>query len=245
MVKTYADGELDALRLEKFEELKGIIGPFTRMLMEYRCAIMEVVTKLNVLNTEFGLTYKRNPILNIKSRLKEPESLLEKLKRKNVPVNIEAIEKNITDIAGVRVICSFPQDIYTLADLLLKQDDITLIELKDYIRKPKESGYRSLHLIVEVPIFLSDRKKKVKVEIQFRTIAMDFWASIEHQLRYKKNIPDAGDIAEELRICADVITGIDYRMQNIHSRIEEKTEEQIKEEEAAKDDKEKSKTKRG
>lgn len=224
MIKENADGELDALRLEKFEELKGIIAPFTRMLMEYRCAIMEVVTKLNVLNTEFGLTYKRNPILNIKSRLKKPESLLEKMHRKHVPIEIRAIEENITDIAGVRVICSFPQDIYTLADLLLKQDDIHMIAIKDYIRNPKESGYRSLHLIAEIPIFLSDQKKSIKVEIQFRTIAMDFWASIEHQLRYKKELTDADDIAEELRICADVITGIDYRMQNIHARIKEKTE---------------------
>lgn len=212
---------IDALQIEHFDELRKIASPFTRMLMEYQCAIMEVETKLNVLNTEFGLVHNRNPILNIKTRLKRPESLLEKLERKNIPVEVADIEENITDIAGIRVICSFPEDIYTVADLLLHQDDIRMLEIKDYIKQPKDSGYRSLHLIAEIPIFLSDQKKFVKVEIQFRTIAMDFWASVEHQLHYKKDIPDAENIARELHECADIITTVDYHMQDIRSRLEE------------------------
>ena len=150
-----------------------------------------------------------------------PYAIAEKKKKKNIPFTIEAIEKEITDIAGVRVICSFPEDIYMLADCLLKQDDITLIKKKDYIKNPKPSGYRSLHLIVEVPIFLSDEKRMMKVEVQLRTIAMDFWASLEHKLRYKKNIePElSAELAKELAECADVSAALDIRMEKIRERI--------------------------
>ena len=180
-------------RLETFfdEELitwtKEIMQQYNRLMAYYRCAIMEVETKFNVLNEEFSLRHDRNPISGIKGRLKSLESIKEKLERKGLPFQWKVMEENILDVAGVRVICSFVDDVYLLADALLKQDDITLLEKKDYIANPKENGYRSLHLIVTIPIFLEHEKRVMPVEIQLRTIAMDFWASLEHQLRYKKN----------------------------------------------------------
>ncbi len=195
--------------------------PFDTLMAYYQCAIMEIETKFRVLDVEFSLQYDRNPIESIKSRIKSHESLIRKMRSRNIPLNLQAMEENITDIAGVRVICSFPEDIYTLAECLLRQDDITLIERKDYIQNPKESGYRSLHLIVEVPIFLQNQTRKMKVEVQLRTIAMDFWASLEHKLRYKKNIPDdmAHELAEELRMCAEQSASLDQRMEDIKFRI--------------------------
>ena len=157
--------------IDKFEYN---VMPFKRLMAYYKCAIMEVETKFKVLNQEFSLEYDRNPIETIKTRLKSPDSIVKKLAKKDVPLTVESIEKNLNDIAGVRVICSFPEDIYVLADCLLQQDDIKLIEVKDYIKNPKPNGYRSLHLIVEIPIFLKDEKKNMKVEVQLRTIAMDF-----------------------------------------------------------------------
>lgn len=188
----------------------------------YRCAIMEVETKFRVLDERFSLDHDRNPIDSIQSRLKSPESIRDKLLRKNLPFTLEAIEGNLFDIAGVRIVCSFVDDIYMLADCLLQQDDITLVNRKDYIQNPKENGYRSLHLIVEVPIFLQDRKKLVKVEVQFRTIAMEFWASLEHQLRYKKNLsPDIIEkTTERLSRCADLSAHLDMQMQEIRDMIE-------------------------
>lgn len=202
--------------------------PFDTLMAYYQCAIMEIETKFRVLDVEFSLQYDRNPIESIKSRIKSHESLIRKMRSRNIPLNLQAMEENITDIAGVRVICSFPEDIYTLAECLLRQDDITLIERKDYIQNPKESGYRSLHLIVEVPIFLQNQTRKMKVEVQLRTIAMDFWASLEHKLRYKKNIPDdmAHELAEELRMCAEQSASLDQRMEDIKFRIAQAEGEQ-------------------
>ena len=174
-------------------------GPFIELMTEYRCAIMEIETKLQVLNSEFSLHYDRNPFESIKTRLKSPISIIEKLERKGLEISVDTIEKHISDIAGIRVICSFPDDIYELAELLIHQDDITLIRKKDYIENPKENGYRSLHLILEVPIFLSEGKKYRRVEVQFRTIAMDFWASLDHKLRYKKDLENPNEIASELK----------------------------------------------
>ncbi len=204
-----------------FNMLQENMMPFTQLMSYYRCAIMEIETKFKVLDEQFSLQYDRNPIETIKSRLKSPEGIAKKVKRKNLSFNIDSIEKNINDIAGVRVICSFPEDIYLLADCLLKQDDIKLIEMKDYIKNPKESGYRSLHLIVEVPIFLQNEKKGVKVEVQLRTIAMDFWASLEHKLRYKKDIsPEmAEQLSKDLVECADISAALDVRMENIRNRL--------------------------
>lgn len=204
---------------EFVEKSKQMLDKYKKLMAYYRCAIMEIETKLNVLNEEFSLLYDRNPISSIKSRLKSPISIKEKLERRNLRFNVDEIEKNLDDIAGVRVICSFPEDVYTIADALLRQDDIELIIKKDYIKNPKENGYRSLHLIVTVPIFLAHEKRVMKVEIQLRTIAMDFWASLEHQMKYKKELPNSEEIAKELRDCADVIAQTDRKMQNINKSL--------------------------
>ena len=201
--------------------------PYKELMAYYRCAIMEVETKFNVLNEELSIQYDRHPIETIKSRLKSPEGIVEKLARKGYPITVESIEKNITDIAGVRVICSFPSDIYDLADALLKQDDVWLIETKDYIKYPKPNGYRSLHLIVETPIFLHDSKRMMKVEVQFRTISMDWWASTEHKIRYKKNILDDERINSELAECAKIAAELDMRMEQIQKRVEKQSADVI------------------
>lgn len=195
--------------------------PFRQMMAFYKCASMEVETKFNVLNEEFSLKYDRNPIETIKTRIKSPESIIGKLKRRNLPFTVEAITENINDIAGIRVICSFPEDIYLLAECLIRQDDITLIEKKDYIQQPKSSGYRSLHLIVEVPIFLAQEKKPVRVEVQLRTIGMDFWASLEHKMMYKKSLPKEiiDELQGELLDCANISSCLDLRMQKIRNQL--------------------------
>ena len=192
---------------------------FATLMTYYRCAMMEIETKLNVLNEEFSLAFDRNPINSIKARLKNIESILGKLKRKNLPVTIKAIEENLNDIAGLRVICSFPEDVYMLADALLKQDDVELIERKDYIKNPKENGYRSLHLIVSIPIFLAKEKRIMKVEIQLRTIAMDCWATLEHQLKYKKDRDFTKKMEKELIECAKLSSELDKRMDNLRKLI--------------------------
>lgn len=197
--------------------------PFNRLMMEYRSAIMEVETRLKILNEEFSQVYNRNPFESIKSRLKSPTSIYEKLALKGYPVTVESIREHLTDVAGLRVICSFPDDIYRLADLLIKQDEFILVCKKDYIRSPKNNGYRSLHLILDVPIFLSNEKKYVKAEVQFRTIAMDFWASLEHKLKYKKDVANTEEIEGQLRACADSIEMLDYQMQDIRNKIDRST----------------------
>lgn len=203
------------------EKLLQNMQPFINLMMNYECALMEIETKLKVLNNEFALQHNRNPFESIKSRLKKPISIVEKMKKKGLEPTVENIEKNLTDIAGIRVICSFPEDIYNLSDLLSKQDDINVVCVKDYIRNPKPNGYRSLHLIVEIPIFLSNEKKYMKVEVQFRTIAMDFWASLDHKLKYKKdNLKHPEIIAHELKKCADMSTAMDYKMQEIRNMLE-------------------------
>ncbi len=202
------------------EEKLRTAKPFNRLMMEYRSAIMEMETRLKVLYEEFAQEYNRNPFESIKSRLKSPASIYEKLERKGFEETVESIRENLTDVAGVRVICSFPDDIYRLAELLIKQDDIILFRKKDYIMYPKSNGYRSLHLIVEVPIFLSNEKKYMKVEVQFRTIAMDFWASLEHKLKYKKNVANTDEIERQLKACADSIEDLDYQMQEIRNKID-------------------------
>ena len=196
--------------------------PYKELMAYYRCALMEVETKFNVLNEELSLRYDRNPIETVKSRLKSPESIFDKAIRKGIPLTVESIERNLHDIAGLRVICSFPSDIYMLADALLRQDDVELVERKDYIASPKPNGYRSLHLIVETPIFLHNQTRKMKVEVQLRTIAMDWWASLEHKIRYKKYLPDDPHIAQELLACAEMVTELDQRMENIHSNHRDK-----------------------
>ena len=194
---------------------------FDKMMMMYSCAIKEVATKLQVLNDELSIMSKRNPIEFIKTRIKKPDSIATKLKKKGLPLSIETIRNHLNDVAGVRVICAFIDDIYKIADMLIAQDDVNLIKTKDYIKNPKMNGYRSYHLIVEVPVFFSDHKEQMRVEVQIRTIAMDFWASLEHQVKYKKDIKDAENIAYELRACADVINRTDFHMQAIRDSIVE------------------------
>ena len=194
---------------------------FRQMMMMYSCAIKEIKTKLQVLNDELSIKRQRNPIEFIKTRVKQPDSIASKLRRKGYPVTVQSVFENLSDVAGVRVICAFIDDIYKVADMLTAQDDIELIKRKDYIKNPKMNGYRSLHLIIEVPVFFSDHKEQIRVEVQIRTIAMDFWASLEHQLKYKKDIDDAESIMYELRACADVINRTDYHMQSLRDRIVE------------------------
>lgn len=197
--------------------------PYRELMAFYKCATMEIETKFRVLNEQLSLEKEHNPIESIKCRLKSPDSIARKMNRKQIPLNFRALEENIFDVAGVRVICAFPEDIYFLEDCLLKQDDIRLVERKDYIENPKPSGYRSLHLIVEVPIFLKNEKRMMKVEVQLRTIAMDFWASLEHKLRYKKDIDPhlLGELSDELVQCSLESARLDTKMQEIRQKIEE------------------------
>lgn len=195
--------------------------PYKELMAYYRCAMMEVSAKFNVLNEELSLQYDRNPIETIKTRLKSPESIVEKLQRRGYPLTVESIEKNLNDVAGVRVICSYTSDIYMLTDAFIRQDDITLLARKDYIEDPKPNGYRSLHLIVEIPIFLHDEKRMMKVEVQFRTISMDFWASLEHKIRYKKELPVNEEVEKELYECAIVSAELENRMERIQRLVDQ------------------------
>ena len=201
--------------LKEAERMEGL-------LLYYSYAIKEIRTKMEILNDELAFKTKRNPIESIESRVKKPKSILEKLKRRGFEISVDSIYQNLHDVAGVRVICSFIDDIYDVAEMLLQQDDITLVERKDYIRHPKSNGYRSLHLIVQVPIFLSDRTLNMKVEVQIRTMAMDFWAALEHQANYKKGIEDIDDLVKELTECAEIINQTDWRMQDIYYKILDK-----------------------
>lgn len=204
------------MQAEKLREEKS----FNRLMMEYQAAIMEVETRFQVLNVELSQEYNRNPVESIRSRLKSPESIYEKLRRKGYPVTVESIQENLSDVAGLRVICSFPDDIYRLVELFVRQGAVVLLSRKDYIKNPKPNGYRSLHLILNVPIFLLQEKKYMKVEVQFRTIAMDFWASLEHKLKYKKHVDNTEEIVRQLKNCADSIEALDYQMQDIRNRID-------------------------
>ena len=207
------DVTIPAVFLEQAEQIQGL-------LLYYSYAIKEVRTKLEILNEELAFKTKRNPIESIESRVKKPASIIEKLRRRNFPVSVESVFENLHDVAGVRVICSFIDDIYDVAEMFLSQDDITLIEKKDYIQNPKSNGYRSLHLIIEVPVFLSDRTLNMKVEVQIRTMAMDFWAALEHQANYKKGIDGIDSLVVELTDCANIINQTDRRMQEIYHKIQ-------------------------
>lgn len=212
------------LDMSRYVELIESGRPYMELMNKYRCAIMEVETKLKVLNTEFSLQYDRNPFESIKSRLKSPRSIIEKLEKKVDCVTEDSLAQNIEDhlfdVAGIRVVCAFQEDIYYLAELLTRQDDIRLIRTKDYIKNPKPNGYRSLHLILEIPVFMKAGKTPVKVEVQFRTIAMDFWASVDHKLRYKKDLENEEEILNKLKECATTIAALDDEMQQIRTMIE-------------------------
>ncbi|MDR1904802.1 MAG: GTP pyrophosphokinase family protein [Treponema sp.] len=184
----YFKNQIQKLEDKFFGDFQKRVEPAQRLMSYYRCALMEVETKFKVLNEELSFLHERNPIDNIRTRVKDFESIRKKLRQRRFPLTLDSIEQNLHDVAGIRVICPFVDDIYVLADCFLRQDDITLLEKKDYIARPKENGYRSLHLIIEIPIFLHNEKRNMKVEVQLRTIAMDFWANLEHRLRYKKDI---------------------------------------------------------
>ena len=204
------------------EEIRKFTEKAKVLMTYYRCAMLEIETKFKVLNEQFSLSHERNPIDSIKTRLKSIESIHEKLERKGLPMSLDSLEHELNDIAGIRVICSFKEDIYMLADCLVGQDDVKLIEKKDYINNPKPNGYRSLHLIVEIPIFLYNEKKFVRVEVQLRTIAMELWANLEHRMRYKKNLDDEliAKTADELLACAEISSLLDAKMQSIRDIIE-------------------------
>lgn len=190
-----------------------------QMMMLYESGIREIKTKLDILSDESRISGKPSPIDSIKSRIKSPRSIIGKLKRRGFPITLQSMIDNLNDIGGIRVICPFIEDIYTVADMLMRQDDLTLIEKKDYIANPKPNGYRSLHLILEVPIFLAERTQPVRIELQIRTIAMDFWASLEHQLRYKSDVEIPEHVSDDLKKCADVIAATDQEMQRIAKEL--------------------------
>ncbi|AGC69237.1 RelA/SpoT domain-containing protein [Thermoclostridium stercorarium subsp. stercorarium DSM 8532] len=195
------------------------IQDFLELRQLYNAAMRKVKTKVEILGEEFQVRYNHNPIHHIECRLKTPQSIIEKLNRKGYELSLESIRKNIMDIAGIRVICNYIDDIYTIADLLLKQDDVALVRKRDYIANPKENGYRSLHLVVVTPVFLSDRKEHVPVEVQIRTIAMDCWASLEHNLIYKSSRPLPDNIKEQLKECADAVNAIDMKIRDIYRQL--------------------------
>lgn len=192
---------------------------YQRLMMAYYAAMREVQTKFEILNDELNVRYKRNPIEFIKVRLKKSQSILEKLSRYGLERTLDNL-KQINDIAGVRIVCTYLDDIYEIANMFVSQDDVTLIQIKDYIKKPKENGYRSLHLTIEIPVYFSDSKPRLRVEVQIRTIAMDFWASLEHDMKYKKHVQIPKELREELKSCAEIISTTDLRMQKIKNELD-------------------------
>lgn len=203
------------------DEMTHQIDPaeFVRMLQLYTSAMRKVRTKLEILDDEFQVKYDHNPIHHMETRIKSGRSILEKCRRRNIEPTIKNIQNNLTDIAGIRVICSYVEDIYSIGEYLIKQEDVELLRRSDYIADPKANGYRSLHLIVQIPLFLTEKTIKVPVEIQLRTEAMDFWASLEHDLHYKTNKHIPVDLVEELKECADTLADLDLKMQKIKNKI--------------------------
>ena len=212
---------MEAVDEETLEWAQKASREFAKRMSYYKCAMLEVETRFHVLNEEYVLEHGRSPINSIKSRLKTLPSLREKLERKHIPFDVDTLEQQINDIAGVRVICSFPEDVYTMANAFLAMDDIEVLQRKDYISNPKPNGYRSLHLIVAIPVHLAEGKRMTKVEIQLRTIAMDFWASLEHQLRYKQDNALTEEMAAELYECAQLSAALDIRMDNLRKSVQE------------------------
>lgn len=202
------------------------VTSWTEVILVYTAALKEIGTKLEILNDEFKHVHRYNPIEHIKSRIKTSESIVKKLKRNGYESTIENMVRYVNDIAGVRVICSFTSDIYRIADMISNQNDIQILSVKDYIKNPKESGYKSYHMLVSVPIYLSDRKVDTKVEIQIRTVAMDFWASLEHKIRYKFEADAPQHIKDELVECARMVSDLDARMLSLNDEIQALIREQ-------------------
>ena len=202
---------------EAFDKLVG----FVELDHLYSSALKEISTKLDILDDNFNHIYKHNPIHHMERRVKEMTSLVKKLQRKGLTIDAETAKANILDIAGIRVVCNYLEDIYVIEKLLLKQEDVKLLKRKDYIQHPKENGYRSLHIVVSIPVFLADRVEVTPVEIQIRTIGMDMWASLEHKIRYKNNT-NTEDYKDKLKECAVEISDVEAKMQTIHSEIQDK-----------------------
>jgi len=204
--------------MERFMFNEGI-DSWESLMFLYNSALKEVTTKLEILNDEFVHVHKYNPIEYIKGRIKSPESIVKKLKRHQLEINVDNMIDNINDIAGVRIVCSFTSDIYRIAEMIGKQNDLTVIYVKNYIRNPKPSGYKSFHMLVSVPIFLGEEVVDTKVEIQIRTIAMDFWASLEHKIYYKFEGHAPEYISQELRECAQIVSELDLKMLQLNEEI--------------------------
>jgi len=200
-------------------EWQETIDEFLSMRFRFQSAMREVRTKLEILDDEFSMRHSRNPIHHMESRIKSPHSIVQKLRRKGLPPTTQAAMEHLRDIAGIRVVCAYLNDTYAIAELLGKQDDLRILRINDYIRNPKPNGYRSLHLIVEVPVFLSTGKELLPVEVQIRTIAMDFWASLEHQLRYKETSAVPETLNHQLHDAAEKIAALDGEMQHIHDQM--------------------------
>ncbi|OMF34209.1 GTP pyrophosphokinase [Paenibacillus sp. FSL H8-0548] len=201
---------------------------WAHFFLTYKFALDAVETKLNILNEEFQFIHDYNPIEHMKTRIKTPESVMQKLQRKGLEITLEDAKQHIRDIAGVRVICSFSTDIYQIVDMISKQSDVKVVELKDYVIKPKPNGYQSIHLLIEIPVFLTDRTENVLVEIQIRTIAMDFWASLEHKIYYKFNEQIPPHIQQQLKGSADMIHLLDREMLALNVEVQKHREQSLK-----------------
>ncbi len=207
---------VDPEAIRRMAEGKALRDGFARFMLNYQFAIEEIMTKINILKTEFEHLHDYSPIEHVGSRLKSPESLLDKARRRQIPLTFASLSQNVLDVAGVRIVCSFNSDAYWLAEMISSQQDITVVEVKDYIANPKPNGYKSLHLIVQVPIFLSESIQNMHVELQIRTVAMDFWASLEHKIYYKYDHAIPAAILEELQDAAAVASQLDSKMERIH-----------------------------
>lgn len=205
---------------QQIGQLKTVRTEITRFMMKYKFALDEMETKIEILKEEFQALHDYSPIEHTKSRLKSPESILKKLYRKGVPISLESVEEHIKDIAGLRITCSFISDIYKVSEMLEKQSDLKVLNVKDYIKNPKPNGYQSLHLLLQVPVFLSDRVEHVCVELQIRTIAMDFWASLEHKIFYKYNQSVPERLLLELKIAADTANALDHQMERLQHEVQ-------------------------
>ncbi|WP_099353780.1 GTP pyrophosphokinase [Fredinandcohnia onubensis] len=204
------------IRMNQFKDMKVEL---IRFMMSYKFALEEMMTKINILKQEFKYIHDYNPIEHVSSRLKSPESIMNKIQRKGYDYSFESITENIRDIAGIRITCAYISDIYKISEMLQKQKDVTLIECKDYIKNPKPNGYQSLHLIVQIPIFMSDREEHIFVEIQIRTIAMDFWASLEHKIYYKYNKEIPQHMKDELKEAAVTAAQLDKKMEKLQREM--------------------------
>ena len=200
-------------------DLRALTEEFTRFMLSYKFGIDEVMTKINILKEEFSHRHDYSPIEHVSSRLKSPESILSKASRKGYDLTLDGIRAELHDIAGVRVTCSFISDTYKIFDMIAAQRDVTVLQVRDYIAEPKANGYKSLHMIIEVPVFMSDHVEQVKVEVQIRTIAMDFWASLEHKIFYKYDRDVPAQLLDELKEAAGIAADLDERMQRLHREV--------------------------